>query len=347
MRHQELVSGEGVEAEPVRAGDSNRPEREVMAERDSDDVPQPISLADLQTCEEELTSVTGVTTCTSYFTQLATEDSHSDRPQPLHSTVAVQNSNPLFHPTDPLRKTGHLRLPSIREISRINEPSIMGVTPSSDSGVAGSMDINQPHVASLSASREPGTSAAISLTEQERERAGLKSQKQAPTATKSETVDSGLVPSPDHAHNGHTHLRDNLIKTEVGVEFKFNPRPTSTPGEPSTHCCRTDRHTPSRYPATHLYRNKMGVPLLISQKFPANFPPLCGILLPSQPKLLPLHQTPPSSKFTPSRLTGFSNWFDKSPGRSGSHTPLFPEEVIHRKEALKAQLQFCSEFKQT
>ena len=302
----------------------------------SEDLPQPISLADLQTyCEEDLTSVTGITTCTSYFTQLATDDSRSTSERhPLHSTVAVQNSHPLVSDW----RTARLRLPSIREISQINDPSIMGAA--TDSGVAGSLDFNQPPGSSLMNSRGPGNSGGIgSPMQKERENGATSRQNSQPQLVKSE-VDSGLVPSPDHAPIGHTPKKDDTPNPrEQGSSW----RPQDAP-QASTPVSRRPNITPSRYSTSHLHRNKFGVPLFVSQKFPTcRHPLLCGNLLPSQLRLLPPRQTPPTSatssrEETPSRLTGLPNWFGESPGGSG-HTPLFPDEVIRRKATLKAQLQ--------
>ena len=336
MRHQQLAGPETSSHEEGERGGGVTVGDEGGSE-DSEGIPQPISLADLQTCEDDLTSVTGVTTCTSYFTQLATDDSRNDR-QPLHSTVAVLNPNPSIPTVDPHRgAAAHLRLPSIREISRINEPSIVGAG-TTDSGVVGSMDINPPP-----SSRGTGISTDL---DSPAENMAVKSRQQQ-LAIRSE-VDSGLVPSPDHAHTDHTHI-DEVAPTkreEMGaVGFNFNPQPTTTPGEPTAACThhKTQGPTPSRYSTTHLHRNKLGVPLLVSQKFPANRL-LHGNFLPSHPRLLPSRQTPPpmtsSREVTPSRLP---DWFGGLLGQDVGHTPIFPEEVVRRKATLKAQLQFCSE----
>ena len=313
------------------------------SEHSDEDAPQPISLADLQTYYEDndLTSVTGITTCTSYFTQLATDDT-SER-QPLHSTVAIQNLNPHVSGPDPhWGAASCLRLPSIREISRINnEPSMTGAA--TDSGVAGSLDSNQPPEISLVNSRGPENSANAggSLMEVEKENKAPLYQNSQPGLAKSE-VDSGLVPSPDHAHFGHTPSKQDAVKLhEQGKHSNFQDPHASTPTtKPSI--------TPSRYSTSHLHRNNFGVPLFVNQKVSTcRHPFLCGNLLPSHLRLLPPRQTPPitssSNGGTPSRLTRFTNPFVSSGSGVRGHAPLFPEEVVRRKATLKTQLQFCSE----
>ncbi|CAI8038950.1 Protein aurora borealis [Geodia barretti] len=213
VRQQQMMTG-GTGTKADLPTSREKPARREEGEEEgggsgnsSEDAPQPISLGDLQTYyDDDLTSVTGITTCTSYFTRLATDDSRSasDR-QPLHSTVAIQNLNPQISVPDPHWGAGRLRLPSIREISRINnEPSMTGTA--TDSGVAGSLDFNQPPGASLGNSRGPENSAnAGSLMEQEKDNKATSYKNSQPPLAKSE-VDSGLVPSPDHTHGDHAHI---------------------------------------------------------------------------------------------------------------------------------------------
>ena len=355
VRQQQMMTG-GTGTKADLPTSREKPARREEGEEEgggsgnsSEDAPQPISLGDLQTYyDDDLTSVTGITTCTSYFTRLATDDSRSasDR-QPLHSTVAIQNLNPQISAPDPHWGAGRLRLPSIREISRINnEPSMMGTA--TDSGVAGSLDFNQPPGASLGNSRGPENSPNIaSLMEQEKDNKATSYKNSQPPLAKSE-VDSGLVPSPDHTHGDHAHIghtprKYGAVKPhEQGSRYQDQLFPqVSTPVTE-----KPPNITPSRYSNSHLHRNKFGVPLFVSQKFSTCHHPLfCGNFL---PKLLPPRQTPPltsSREATPSRLTGFPNWFGEfvGGGGRGGHAPLFPEEVIRRKATLKAQLQFCSE----
>jgi hypothetical protein len=345
VRQQQMMTGgTGTKAEPPTCTEksASREEEGGGSGSSSEDPPQPISLGDLQTYYDD--DLTSVTTCTSYFTQLATDDSHSvsDR-QPLHSTVAVQNLNPQISAPDPHWGAGRLRLPSIREISRINnEPSMTGTTV--DSGVAGSLDWNQPPGVSLGNSRGPENSANVgSLMEQEKDNKATSYQNSQPQLAKSE-VDSGLVPSPDHTHCDHAPRKYGAVKPhEQDVGSRFQDRPFPQVSTPVTE--KPPNITPSRYSNSHLHRNKFGVPLFISQKFSTCHHPLfCGNFL---PKLLPPRQTPPltsSREATPSRLTAFPNWLGEfvGGGGGGGHAPLFPEEVIRRKATLKAQLQFCS-----
>lgn len=338
----------------------------------SDDQPQPISLADLQTFEDDLTSVTGVTTCTSYFTHLATmteEDSQTGGPctrQPLHSTVAIPNSthNPLMTATTDASYQGasRFKLPSIREISRINVPS---TAPSlnSDSGVAvGSSDYSQLPGGSLINNRGVGGREINSGTprhQEDKENAICREQNF--KFAKSD-VDSGLVPSPDPAHIDHAHKEHQQEMGGVSRPAFTNinkPSTTQTNLPPSS--------TPSRYSSIQLYRNKLGVPLAITQKSiftnhrPINY--YSGhTILPSQLKCTPspVGVVTSSDKVTrtPNRpgSSSYTNWFCRSltgqcSGGSGRSTmatspSLFPEDVIRRKATLKAQLQFCSEFVQ-
>ena len=107
----------------------------------SGDIPQPLSLADLQTETYDLTSITAVTTGNNFLTAEDTE-SHADTHamQPLHSTVVVPNfalPSTVFDPRRgvkfPETNEGGLVLPSIREISRINTQSASASV--TDSGV--------------------------------------------------------------------------------------------------------------------------------------------------------------------------------------------------------------------
>ena len=338
----------------------------------SEDLPQPLSVADLQTYEDDLTSVTGVTTCTSYFTQLATDDvdSHTaNERQPLHSTVAVPNStwNPSIAATvEPHQGAAHLRLPSIREISRINAPSLMSIT---DSGVAASSDFNQPTGGSLTNIGGTGGGAITHTATTDQEHGEPPQNKQLEKTTSEiqnskigrrsrlagGCMDSGLDASPDQD------LRDGDDKgspREVGGASTAR-QPLDKHSTPSGGT-RVDLHfpahsstsiTPSRYSTI---RNRLGVPLAFTQKsvFANNRSLLRGNILPSQLKLtsaLPLSSPAlPSyrASSTPTRHTGSSNWLGGLLTAKNSLTsPIFPEEVVRKKETLKARLQFCSECK--
>ena len=350
----------------------------------SDDLPQPLSMANLQTetYEDDLTSVTGVTTCTSYFTQLATDDGDSNAAnerQPLHSTVAIPNSvwNPLTtaepHQGAPFTEDNMAacyRLPSIREISRINAPS-MNAT---DSGVAASSYFNQPTGGSPTQLTNSGGTGALNSTnrapiaglENDENRQTDKNSKKngvdiaqkhgeigcRSTLVRSE-VDSGLVTSPDQDPRGG-------CERDTGGLLRSRPpfSKPSTPGDKlhSNLPPHSTNITPSRYSAIQLYRNRLGVPLAITQKSAFNNRTfLRSSVLPSQLKLTPalplsLPRTSPglSNKVkasrTPTRHTGYSNWVGGSViGQNGFTTsPIFPDEVVRKKEMLKARLQFCS-----
>ena len=355
-------------------------EKEDDGSESSEGLPQPLSLADLQTetYEDDLTSVTGVTTCTSYLTQLTTDttDSHMvNERQPLHSTVAIPNSmwNPLTslepHQGAPLMDdNARYRLPSITEISRINAPS-MNVT---DSGVAASSYFNQPTGGSLTQLTHSGgigvlNSTNIAPTANQENEKPRENQQMGCDSRKSDChvvghqsgglrteVDSGLVASPDPEQGegefrvtGQAAPRQplDMLSTSPGkFHSSIPPRTTAT-------------ITPSRYSGINLYRNRLGVPLAVTQKsiFGNNRTFLRGNVLPSQLKLasglpFPFPNTSPSlsgrtrSCHTPSRQTGSSNWLGRSlTGQKGvSHSPIFPDEVIKKKETLKARLQFYS-----
>ena len=330
-------------------GGGERETRDRSDSGSSDDLPQPISMADLQTFEDDLTSVTGVTTCTSYFTQLATDDAglgqaHCEG-QPLHSTVAVPpNStwNPSITSMEPHQGAARLRLPSIREFSRINAPS-MNAT---DSGVAASSDFNQYTGASLTTSGGPGEGVPNSTnceapTGLENNKPPRKDPKRDNvcdneiTGHQCQIIDSGLVPSPNQLHGENRWGQD----TEHGLSSR-PPRLSTGKIDPKPLPVSNTRITPSRYSNIQLYRSKLGVPLAITQKsIPGNNRTLLrnDHILPSQ---LPTFTSPglPSSHrahphHTPSRHTRVGESLTR---------PIFPEEVIRKKEMLKTQLHFCS-----
>ena len=337
----------------------------------SEDLPQPLTMADLQTFEDDLTSVTGVTTCTSYFNQLATDDGDShttNERQPLHSTVAIPNSawNPSIATVEPQVGAAYLRLPSIREISRINAPS-MSVT---DSGVAASSDFNQPTGGSLTQLTNIGGAGRGALhsinhvapTDLEHEKLPENKQmEKVPSEIEKGQighrsrlgdgcVDSGLVASPDQVRESDGGPREmgGVSTARQPLNEHFTPRGNRLHSNLPTHSTSI---TPSRYSTI---RNRLGVPLAFTQKsvFANNRAFLRGNILPSHLKLtpaLPLSSPGlPSHRVssTPTRHTGSSNWFGGLlTAQNGLTSPIFPEEVVRKKEALKARLQFCSEYK--
>ena len=308
----------------------------------SDDLPQPISLADLQTFEEDATSLTRVTSCTGYLTQLVTTDDDGDSQmaatlggQPLHSTVAPQDStwNPLT--TDPLHQGApRFRLPSIREISRINGPLAHSAT---DSGVAvASSDFNQPPGASLTNSGGAGGGEINTGTPKHPE-----------SNNGEKEVDSGLVPSPDHAHT------EEEIPREMGGVTRPGLRPLNVPPSTPFTLPQSTSVTPSRYSTIQMYRNRLGMPLAVTQKsiFTNHRPIFCSShsLLPSQLRLTPTQSS--SSSSPRSGVTACDRAAARTPSKTGFYyeslagrtSPVFPEEVIRKKASLKAQLQFYSE----
>lgn len=349
-------------------------EKEDDGSESSEGLPQPLSLADLQTetYDDDLTSITGVTTCTSYLTQLVTDTTEShmvNERQPLHSTVAIPNStwNPLTslepHQGAPDNTAAPYRLPSITEISRINAPS-MNVT---DSGVAASSYFNQPTGGSLTQLTHSGGIGVLNSTNiaptanqenekpQENQQIGCDCRKSVSRVVDHQSgvlrteVDSGLVASPDPeqgvgGEGDVRHIGQAVPRQPLDVLSK-------SPGKfHSTIPPRTATITPSRYSGITLYRNRLGVPLAITQKSIY----LRGNVLPSQLKLasalpFPFSNTSPSlsrarSCHTPSRQTSSSNWLGRSlTSQKGlSPSPIFPHEVIKKKETLKTRLQFYS-----
>ena len=375
-----LPEGEGGRGEGMVTVGERDGEKAESSDSDND-LPQPLTMADLHTSEDDLTSVTGVTTCTtSYFTQLATDDGHTlGEKQPLHSTVAIPpNStlNPLTTTTDPQWGATRLRLPSIREISRINAPS-MNIT---DSGVvAASSDFNPPTGGHLTTSQGGSVGGLNSMNhsspyeDMEREQMEIctktnffsEEYSHKSHRTKDE-VDSGLAPSPAPATSSR-HTEEGEEGAEVH-EMNLNRVTTqgqtlgnmctvprdAVPGSAPQPNCRRTNITPSRYSTTQLPKNRMGLPLAITQKsiFTTNRTVLrhSHNILPSQLKLAPAILSPGLSSPGDAihrRGSGCSNWFSESltgcPTESRT-SPIFPEAVLQKKETLKAQLNFCSKF---
>ena len=394
-REENGEEGEGAGVELVMEGGGQemeigqgRKETEQDGENESsEELPQPLSIADLQTeNDDDLTSITGITTCTSYFTQLATEDGDSnaasERQQPLHSTVAVPNSvwNPSIIAAEPHwgahlaedNTAGCHRLPSIREISRINTPS-MNAT---DSGVAASSYFNQPTGGSLAQlTSSGGVGGALNSTKPlsadleyrkraENERTEHKRSENSDNLQRhqrpgsqsrllSSEVDSGLATSPDQ-NAAPAGLRPEGTRgaTDVGP-LKWRPPLTKPPTPVSTlhsHPPRSSSVTPTRYSTIQFYRNHLGVPLAVTQKsgFYSNRALLRSDVLPSQLKFSPFSFPRSPGSLTPNRHTSCSNWFGGGgsvTGQAGFSSPGFPDEVLRKKETLKAKLQFCSKYK--
>lgn len=347
-------------------------ESEKEANDSSENLPQPLTMADLQTSEDDFTSVTSVTACTSYFTQLATEDGHTlEERHPLHSTVAIPpNStlNPLIATTETLHEAARLRLPSLREFSRINAPS-MNIT---DSGVAASSDFYPPTGGHLTTSQGAGVGGLNSMNRSSPNKHMEREQMEICTKTSTFSgeycphshrtrceVDSGLAPSPAPSP-GSRHTEEGEELQEMGgVRTQGGPlgsMSTTAANDGMVHFApqandKRTNITPSRYSTIHLHRTRMGLPLVITQKsiLTGNRTILRNShnILPSQLKLAPAILPPGlSSPHDTIHRHGSrcSNWFGESPTSCPTDSPIFPEAVLQKKETLKAQLNFCSKF---
>ena len=353
--------------------------REEVEMEDEGELPQPLSLADLrtETCDD-LTSITAITTNTSYFTQLTREDdSVAVRDQlPLHSTVALPNPawNPPnthdphrgLHPVEGAGTGGtQLVLPSIREISRINAPSLNAT----DSGVAASSEFNPTRGASLeqlSASDKQGPVKQTGLEEGKESGRGEKEicgshelKSVAFHPQQRNEADSGLVFSTPFQHTFSSERPTCREVTPVTRLPPSNP-PRLVSTALSCQPLRTHGTTPSQHSSALLGGTRVGEPLVVSQKPGLTTRGLVhGDILPSQLKLpspspLSFSRSPgltPASKTgvarTPNRYAGFQNWFSTcrslTTHTGSTRTPGFPSDILRKKEVLKARLQFCSE----
>ena len=384
QREEEEERDEGMEEEEGR-------EEEGATTRDmSEEIPQPLSLADLQTETYDLTSITAATTCTSYFTQLVTEDGDSNvlhERHPLHSTVA--NPNSLWNPStvlDPHKgpqfaeaTAGLHMLPSIREISRINAPS-MNAT---DSGVATSgtslSRLTGNDGMGTNVTRQPNMEEERQVKEEEEgkvssegsgglqrrrlESHSLASCSRLPSIAEGECkmeeeggrrqggrsgVDSGLVFSPEQDLG-----QGSLRRQEVVSKLPLTKPPTPV-GPPRSCSPYTHTKTPSRCCLMQPCRGRMGGPLTINSKSGFTSRAILHTnVLPSQvrlPSTSPLSlpcslglsvRGKSSASNTPNRYTGSSNWFGGYVTCQSGLTSM-PEEVLRKKEMLKAKLHLCS-----
>ena len=125
-------------------------------------MPQPISLADLQTETCDLTNITP-TTCTSYFAQFALDDptendmTMGNGPHPLHSTAAGHMISNSTHWDPPIHST-MVESQSKAQVHTGGGPLVNGVIPQVSLPLVGGLSRIHPHPASSTSSLSNGTS---------------------------------------------------------------------------------------------------------------------------------------------------------------------------------------------
>ena len=125
-------------------------EKDQVENSDSEELAQPLSLADLKTETYDFTSITA-TTCSSYFTQMGLDEDRENR-QPFHSTAS--SSHHPFHPpahstmvtSRHVPTTIPFSLPPVIVMSHSQYPS----SSCTDSGVAASAEFNVTNLTSNS-----------------------------------------------------------------------------------------------------------------------------------------------------------------------------------------------------
>ena len=376
---------------------------------DTEDLAQPLSLADLQTETYDFTNIT-TTTCTSYFTNMDGSSRH-----PLHSTAATSayNWQPPTHST----MVTSCGVPTIGSGLPVNFPPIRGTSQAVfpiDSGVVASgeftsgtnltnskYDTNEFGITKSSSNPQFSQSSNKEESSNSDHESG---HQQTPTPdnkfsqhTKSKhpdlptilenepqvnklpqtganslmrnvrndpaLADSGLVSTPETQQefsSGQTRYLDkpklrngiqcDSMKYQIGANLHTSNFPQFH-GMPYNHNLH---RTPSRYSTTHI------IPFTTAVTQPGKFtskPVFQSSILPSR---LKLHTSPllssPMSFVGAAGSSLTTNVVDRStfntPSRYSSITfsghnegfAGFAEEVIWKKELLKARLQFSSEW---
>lgn len=357
--------------------ETNQSKYELLDSEDSGK--EPLSLGDLRTETLDLTSITA-TSCTGHFTNLGLDDpSHIAMEIQGHTHFNVNSGEspcrqwpqhyPKAHstmvdsqlklttafPASNLSETtsGISNIPVVSHssvtcldsaIPMMFHSSTMGV----DSGVAGSVEFN-PSInlsnSKLIGERELGTSSNATermgmnaghdcfKTPMHKEKSELSKENaviDSNTKVMSEIVDSGLVFSPYTA-----------TSTPLGSVSKQGGAPsTNQPSSPLSHA-----HIPAlrtelcQVTSQSVLPSRLQVPISTPSFIPRSvYSPGCYILQPSVTKYSNasressigqlLHETPPS-RYT--KLGGMV---------SAQQTSVLPDEVLKKKKALKARLQF-------
>ena len=358
-------------------------------EEDSEEIAQPLSLADLKTqTEDDLTDITpATTTCTSYFTHLGLEEGELKL---AASAAALQSWQPPIHSTmldsqRPKPNAAQIDLPSIRFVPpQQSFPATSAGSLVADSGVAASNDFNTTSAFTCSSNdliltKSTSSSQPTADTSTSMETAAKLSSPQGaylkigrhtdhptvqgiPARTRAD-YDSGLVFSPEGATFGKTASQEHFIEEypaalvplrlapltphAVGAYTRSStPRyrgstPRATPSRLNTELSGYPSRLSSRavFPGSSVLPSRLKLSSSVSPSHRATYGPVLegGALYGNPGSLATANYSTPPSRYSRLRLTQ---------RLLGSKTSLanLTDEVLRKKESLKARLQLNSKF---